>query len=83
MSFIVVDYAEGIGKQSGKRKRRAYEEAQRQKEEDNQRVLREMERKSAWREHLPPVVHTEQDELDRKSVILHNREREIFRRGRR
>ena len=61
--------------------RRAYEEAQRQKEEDNQRVLREMERKSAWREHLPPVVHTEQDELDARALYYSNREREIFRRG--
>lgn len=62
--------------------RRAYEEAQRQKEEDNQRVLREMERKSAWREHLPPVVHTEQEELDARALYYGNREREIFRRGR-
>lgn len=79
MAFAQADDALGTIREA---ERRAYEEAQRQKEEDNQRVLREMERKSAWREHLPPVVHTEQDELDARALYYSNREREIFRRGR-
>ena len=53
--------------------RRQYEqlrETERQKQEaieaENDAILREMFRKAAWREHLPPVVHTSQEELDVK-----------------
>lgn len=69
--------------------RRHYEqlrEAERQKQEateaENDAILRETFRKTAWREHLPQVVHTSQEELDARALYYGNREREIFRRGR-
>lgn len=57
----------------------------RERQEEQSRIeeaRREAERKTAWREYLPPTVYTPQDELDARARCCGDREREIFRRGR-
>lgn len=62
--------------------RRHYEQLREAERRENDAIISEALRKTAWRDHLPPVVHTPQEELDARALYCGNREREIFRRGR-
>lgn len=75
-------YRRGLCRRHYEQLREAERREQEAKEAENDAILRETFRKAAWREHLPPVVHTSQEELDARALYYGNRDREIFRRGR-